>query len=150
MINIHPQLRDDCIHIGHFSLCQLLLSKDANYPWLILVPDRLDITEIYQLSHDDQVQLISESSYLSEVLKNNFNADKINIAALGNIVPQLHIHHIVRYNDDIAWPAPVWGHTSLKNYTAEKYEATIDKLRQGLTRDFIFDIEADSDAETES
>ena len=150
MINIHPQLQNDCVHIGHFSLSQLLLSKDANYPWFILVPNRKDITEIYQLSHEDQVQLISESSYLAEVLKNNFNADKINIGALGNVVPQLHIHHIARYKNDIAWPAPIWGHSSAKDYSVEVFDDVINKLRQGLTRDFLFDIEADSDAETES
>ena len=150
MINIHPQLQNDCIHIGHFPLCQLLLSKDANYPWFILVPNRSDITEIYQLSHDDQIQLINESSYLAEVLTNTFSADKINIGALGNVVPQLHIHHIARYKNDIAWPAPIWGHASAKNYTEEAFDAVINKLRQGLTHDFLFDIEADSDAETES
>ena len=149
MINIHPQLKNDCIHIGHFSLCQLLLSKDANYPWLILVPNRPDLTEIYQLSHEDQIQLISESSSLAEVLKTIFNADKINIAALGNVVPQLHIHHIARYTSDAAWPAPIWGHTSAKQYSSDAFEDVVDKLRQGLTRDFLFDIESDSDAETE-
>lgn len=108
------------------------------------------MTEIYQLSHDDQIQLISESSYLAEVLTNNFSADKINIGALGNTVPQLHIHHIARYKNDIAWPAPVWGHASAKDYTTEKLDGVISKLRQGLTRDFLFDEETDIDAETES
>lgn len=149
MINIHPQLQNDCIHIGHFPLCQLLLSKDANYPWFILVPDRIDITEIYQLSHEDQIQLISESSYLSEVLASHFNADKINIGAIGNLVPQLHIHHIARYKNDVAWPEPVWGHNDAKSYTEEEVVAVTEKLRLGLTRDFLFDIEADSESETE-
>ena len=149
MINIHPQLQNDCIHIGHFPLCQLLLAKDANYPWFILVPNRNDISEIYQLSHDDQIQLISESSYFAEVLTNNFNADKINIGALGNVVPQLHIHHIARYRDDVAWPAPIWNHSSPKDYTEAQVTNIIDKLRQGLTRDFLFDVESDSDSETE-
>ena len=149
MIDIHPQLKNDCIHIGHFPLCQLLLAKDANYPWFILVPNRNDLTEIYQLGHEDQIQLISESSYFAEVLSANFNADKINIGALGNMVPQLHIHHIARYEDDTAWPAPIWGHSSAKEYTDDALNQVIDKLRQGLTRDFLFDIEADLDAETE-
>ena len=143
MITIHPQLRNDCIHIGHFPLCQLLLSKDANYPWFILVPNRIDKTEIYQLDYDDQIQLMSESSYIAEVLVNNFNADKINIGALGNIVPQLHIHHIARYKNDIAWPSPIWGHASAKNYTSDQLDEVINKLRQGLTRDFLFDVEAE-------
>jgi len=149
MIDIHPRLKNDCIHIGHFPLCQLLLSKDANYPWFILVPNRNDITEIYQLGHEDQIQLISESSCFAEVLATNFNADKINIATLGNVVPQLHIHHIARYKNDIAWPAPVWGHADAKDYTDDELDNIIENLRQGLTRDFLFDIEADSDSETE-
>lgn len=141
MTNIHPQLQNDCINIGHFSLCQLLLSKDANYPWLILVPNRPDITEIYQLSQDDQVQLMKESSCLAKILTKHFNADKINIGALGNVVPQLHIHHIARYKNDIAWPAPIWGHSSAKQYEPETLHQVINRLRQGLSGNFVFEID---------
>ena len=132
MITIHPQLRNDCIHIGHFPLCQLLLSKDANYPWFILVPNRIDKTEIYQLEHDDQIQLMSESSYLAEVLVNNFNADKINIGALGNIVPQLHIHHIARFTTDKAWPKPVWGAFPAVPYENEQAESIKQQIFAAL------------------
>jgi len=106
---LHRQLQDDCFIIGQFPLSLLLLLNDSNYPWFILVPQRENIGEIHQLSEDDQQQLMRESSLLSGCIEKAFKADKINIAALGNMVPQLHIHHIVRYHGDAAWPAPVWG-----------------------------------------
>ena len=112
--------------------------KDSNYPWFILVPDREDITEIHQLSETDQQQLMSESSTLSRIIDKHFNADKINIAALGNLVPQLHIHHIVRYKTDAAWPAPVWGKVPLKAYTEEETNRVITRLRSGLSEGFEY------------
>ena len=115
--------------------------KDANYPWFILVPDRDDITEIYQLENTDQQQLIAESSALSRILCEQFNADKINIAALGNVVPQLHIHHIARYTSDAAWPAPVWGVQPALPYTEEAAERTINKLALGLEKGFDFSLQ---------
>ena len=112
--------------------------KDSNYPWFILVPDRDDITEIHQLNETDQQQLISESSALSSIIGKRFNADKINIAALGNLVPQLHIHHIVRYKNDAAWPAPVWGKLPAKAYTEEETNQVINRLRSSLSKDFKY------------
>jgi len=106
---LHPRLQQDSIEIGQFSLSQLLLINDSQYPWLVLVPKRENISEVYQLSEDDQILLQQESSLLAKKLASLYNADKMNIAAIGNMVPQLHIHHIVRYKDDIAWPAPIWG-----------------------------------------
>ena len=138
MAELHPQLRQDCLLIGRFSLCRLLLMRDANYPWFILVPDREGISEIYQLSEADQVQLLRESSRLASVLAERFQADKLNIAALGNVVPQLHIHHVVRYRDDAAWPAPVWGRVPARPYTPEGSAAVIEILRQGLRDDFEY------------
>ena len=107
--------------------------QDANYPWFILVPDREDVSEIYQLSTEDQVDLIKESSILSSVLKEQFAADKLNIAALGNIVPQLHVHHVVRYRDDPAWPAPVWGKIPMRPYATEQLEKATAKIKLGLS-----------------
>ena len=138
-LNIHHQLQKDCLLIGRFPLCRLLLAKDANYPWFILVPDRIDITEIYQLSRDDQIQLIAESSLLAGILKTEFHADKINIGALGNLVPQLHIHHIARYKNDVAWPAPIWGKTKAKDYLKNEIDSVIKKLKSVLIGDFIFE-----------
>ncbi len=106
---LHSQLKQDCFVLGRFPLSMLLLMNDSRYPWFILVPQRQGINEIHQLSDEDQQQLMRESSLLATCIETEFSADKINIAALGNIVPQLHIHHIVRYRTDPAWPAPVWG-----------------------------------------
>ncbi len=112
--------------------------RDANYPWFILVPDREAMTEIHQLSESDQQQLIAESSTLSSIIEKQFNADKINIAALGNLVPQLHIHHIVRYKTDPAWPAPVWGKLAAKPYSDEEMNRVISRLKPGLSADFKY------------
>jgi diadenosine tetraphosphate (Ap4A) HIT family hydrolase len=112
--------------------------KDSNYPWFILVPDREDITEIHQLNETDQQQLITESSVLSRIIDKQFNADKINIAALGNLVPQLHIHHIVRYKNDAAWPAPVWGKVPAKAYTEEETTQVITRLKPVLSEGFEY------------
>lgn len=129
---LHPQLQKDCLLLGSFELCQLLLMQDANYPWFILVPDRKDITEVFQLDEADQHLLIGESSMLASALQQQFKADKINIAMLGNIVPQLHIHHVVRYRDDVAWPAPVWGAHPAKPYSDKQKSEVIKRLKQGL------------------
>jgi diadenosine tetraphosphate (Ap4A) HIT family hydrolase len=129
MTELHPRLRQDCRLLGHFALCRLLLMDDANYPWFILVPDREGVTEIFHLSEADQRQLLRESSSLAAWLVETFQADKLNIAALGNLVPQLHIHHVVRYRDDPAWPAPVWGRVPPRPYTAEALERLLARLR---------------------
>ncbi len=133
-IIIHSTLRRDCETVGRFTLCHLLLMKDANYPWFILVPDRPDVSEIYQLNEQDQILLLRESSYLAEKLALHYRADKINIAALGNVVPQLHIHHIVRYRDDAAWPAPVWGAAPPKPYGPGELDARIGDISGVLTQ----------------
>ncbi len=132
MSNIHPQLLQDCLLLGRFPLSHLLLLKDANYPWFILVPNRDDISEIYQLSEADQRQLISESSLLSRLLVECFKADKMNIAALGNRVPQLHIHHVVRDQNDAAWPAPVWDAVPAKSYAEQALWQVVDQVREVL------------------
>lgn len=129
MAAIHPQLANDCLVIGRFKLCHLLFVKDANYPWFILVPDRDDIQEIYQLSKQDQAQLMDESCDLGEKLMQIFAGDKLNVAALGNQVPQLHLHHIVRYKSDPAWPGPVWGKVPSRAYSDQQLDDMITKLQ---------------------
>lgn len=117
MFTLDPILQRDTLVLGEFPLSQLLLMNDRNFPWFILVPRRADISEIYQLAPDDQRQLLVESSHLAQQLANTFKADKMNIAALGNVVRQLHVHHIVRYRHDPVWPAPVWGKLDPVPYT---------------------------------
>ncbi len=120
MIELHPQLKKDCIVLGEFTLCSLLLLNDSNYPWFILLPNRADTSEIHQLSTEDQQQLIVESTFFSLALEQIFQPDKLNIAVLGNVVPQLHLHHIARFTDDSCWPAPVWGAVTPVSYKPEQ------------------------------
>jgi diadenosine tetraphosphate (Ap4A) HIT family hydrolase len=119
MFTLHPQLQQDCIELGRFSLCRLLLLNDSRYPWCILVPQRDGIREIHELEADDQRQLLEESVRLGRFLAEEFRAHKLNVAALGNMVPQLHVHHIVRYSHDRAWPRPVWGLGEALPYSPE-------------------------------
>jgi len=132
MFELHPRLNEDCITVGSFPLCRLLLMNDSNYPWFILVPQRTGVREIFELSEDDQRQLLWESSSLSRLIADHFNADKINVAALGNMVSQLHIHHIVRYSSDAAWPAPVWGHAPAEPYSKQALDVMVTTLRELL------------------
>ncbi len=106
---LHPQLAQDCLFVTDLELCQVLLMNDSNYPWCILVPRVNDIREVYELSADNQQILARESAQLARAMMELFAGHKMNVAALGNMVPQLHIHHIVRKRDDLAWPKPVWG-----------------------------------------
>jgi diadenosine tetraphosphate (Ap4A) HIT family hydrolase len=134
MTDLHPQLQKDCLILGRFELSHLLLLNDSNYPWFILVPDRADITEVYELSDQDRNQLWLESHVLSAHIMLQFGGDKLNIGAIGNLVPQLHLHHIVRYRSDLAWPAPVWGKTAARPYSDEALTNRIEMLNlSGLT-----------------
>jgi diadenosine tetraphosphate (Ap4A) HIT family hydrolase len=132
MFSFDPLLLNDCEVLGKFYLCHVLLMRDANYPWCVLVPDREDKVEVFDLSEEDQKQLNIESNTLSMFLKKEFNADKMNVAALGNVVSQLHIHHIVRYKHDIAWPKPVWGAFPAKSYSDDEFNSLIAKLNNGF------------------
>lgn len=138
MFALDSRLQQDTLPIGDFPLCRLLLMKDAHYPWFILVPRREEVSELFQLDAEDQRVLWQETTELAETLKDTFSADKMNVAALGNVVAQLHMHVIVRRRDDAAWPAPVWGRHPAQPYTAEQVAAIRDKLRLVLTGDFRF------------
>ena len=125
---LHAQLKQDCFIVGQFELCLVLLLNDSQFPWFILVPQRENIREIYELRSEDQQLLIQESSYFSQKLATIFEAEKLNVAAIGNIVPQLHVHHIVRYQTDKAWPAPVWGKFAATPYTTQQRDSRISKV----------------------
>ena len=124
MFALHPQLAKDCHDLGRLALCRLLLMNDANYPWFILVPEREGVREIHELGDADRSRLWEESVLLARALVKGFAPHKLNIAALGNQVPQLHVHHIVRYTHDAAWPQPVWGRQPARPY----YGAEAEKL----------------------
>ena len=138
MFALDSRLQQDCLLVGDFPLCHLLLMNDAGYPWFILVPRREDVSELFQLDATDQRQLWHETTLLAETLKDTFAADKMNVATLGNVVSQLHMHVIVRKRDDAAWPAPVWGKHPAQPYTEEQVAAIRVRLRELLPADFIF------------
>ena len=127
---LDSRLAADCHRLGSLPLCELLLMNDAQYPWCILVPRRAGIREIYELSAADQALLLAESVALGRALRAAFGGDKLNVAALGNVVPQLHLHHIVRRAGDPAWPAPVWGKLPPQAYTIQQTQDFAGRLRQ--------------------
>ena len=93
------------------------MSRDARYPWLILVPRQADLREMHDLSNADQMRLMTDITHISQAMQTAWQADKVNVAALGNMVPQLHIHIIMRYRDDAAWPGPIWGVGAAQHYS---------------------------------
>ncbi|WP_372999787.1 HIT domain-containing protein [Marinobacter sp.] len=125
---LHERLKADTLGIGRTSLCEIRLMNDSTWPWVLLVPAVPGIREIYQLSADQQHQLVRESSVLSEAMMDVFGGDKMNVAALGNMVPQLHLHHIVRFEGDPAWPGPVWGKQAPVPYSNEELEQARQRL----------------------
>ena len=129
---LHKQLEADTVFITELDLCLVLLINDSNYPWTILVPKRTAATEIYKLSSDDQIQLLRESELLSMAMASVFKPDKLNVAAIGNMVPQLHVHHVARFKTDIAWPAPVWGFTQAVPYDAATLNNLVNDIEQKL------------------
>ena len=134
--SLHPQLAMDCVELADFPLCKLLLCNDSAYPWFILVPKVADISEVFQLEWEQQQQLLNESSLLSELLMQVFAGDKMNVAALGNVVEQLHVHHVVRFKDDAQWPKPIWGQQALTPYSDEEVTALKEKLLPQLAVTF--------------
>lgn len=103
------ELARDSYHIADWPLCDVRVMNDRQFPWFLLVPKVAGVTEFIDLNEDDQVQLLRESRFLCHWLKAEYSPDKLNVAALGNQVPQLHLHHIARFHADCAWPSPVWG-----------------------------------------
>jgi diadenosine tetraphosphate (Ap4A) HIT family hydrolase len=132
MFKLDIRLQQDTLYIASFKLCDALLMNDTRYPWVILVPRKEGLTEIYQLSKREQQQLMIESNTVAQKLAELVSADKMNVAALGNVVSQLHIHHVARYQQDETWPAPVWGKGQAVRYSEEEQEAVIIQLRQTL------------------
>jgi diadenosine tetraphosphate (Ap4A) HIT family hydrolase len=126
--SLHPHLKKDTIDIGDLPLCRVLVIKDANYPWLLLVPRRREVVEIIDLDEVGQAQLMTEIARVGRALKEITQCDKLNIAALGNVVPQLHVHVIARRSSDVAWPRPVWGVMPPVAHDAEEVQNFISAL----------------------
>lgn len=130
---LHPRLAADTFVLAQWPLCTLLLMNDAQYPWCILVPRRAGLREIHDLPEADQQQLLRESSVLGRALMQAFDGLKLNVAALGNLVPQLHVHHIVRFERDPAWPAPVWGKHPARPYDEAQRRTFVERLAAHVT-----------------
>lgn len=126
---LHPRLAADTSTVADLALCRVLLMNDRRYPWLILVPRREGLREVHELSPADRATLMDESCRVAELMQGMFSPDKLNIGVLGNIVPQLHVHHIARMASDPAWPGPVWGHSPAEPYVDQ---ARLIALRAAL------------------
>lgn len=130
--SLNPRLEGDSFPVIDLGLCTVRLMKDANYPWLLLVPRKPDLVEIIDLSEADQQQLMREIALSSQVLRTVTGCEKLNVGALGNQVSQLHVHVIARFQKDSAWPGPVWGAVPPTPYEDADADHLIDKLRVGL------------------
>ena len=129
---LDARLADDTHPVAQLPLCELRLMDDSHHPWLILVPRVPGATEVIDLPEDRQHALMREVSQVSRVLRAQFSPDKLNVAALGNVVSQLHVHVIARHMGDVAWPRPVWGQAAPRPYTPEALVARVATLREGL------------------
>lgn len=125
---LDPRLEADTLPLADLPLCRAVLMNDARYPWVILIPRVPAISEVFELSLPDQAQLWHEASVLGAAMKETFQGEKLNIATLGNIVRQLHVHLVVRYQDDASWPAPVWGNGSAEPYALNQQGARREQL----------------------
>ena len=148
MFRLDERLQQDTVALGRFPLCQVLLMKDSRYPWVILVPAQSNVFEYFHLSNEDQRQLMAESVYVAEKMNDHFAAKSMNVAALGNVVAQLHVHHVARYEDDPAWPGPVWGHSPAVPYDENALAKRVEEVSELLASHFLS--ESEITAETEA
>ncbi len=129
MFVLNQRLKDDTVEVLSLKLSLVLLMKDRSFPWLILVPKPENIREIHELSAKDRAVLMEEMSLASKVIEMLYKPDKINIGALGNVVPQLHIHVIGRFRTDRAWPGPVWGTGPAEPYSEDELRVVCERFR---------------------
>ena len=129
MFTLDPRLEKESLLIGEFELSRVLLMNDARYPWVILVPRVTGLTEVFDLTIEQQQQLMIESNGVASRLNTLVQADKMNVAALGNVVSQLHVHHVARFIQDDSWPAPVWGKGESIPYSKQESDAVIEQLK---------------------
>jgi len=129
---LHPQLAQDAVAVGDLALSRVLAMNDAGYPWLVVVPRRAGASEIIDLSAADQGALTVELAQVAGALKRLTGCDKLNIAAIGNMVPQLHVHVVARRRGDAAWPKPVWGAAPPQAYPPGALAQFVDEVRQAI------------------
>ena len=133
MFELDSRLQNDTFFVCDLTLSRVLLMNDSQFPWLILVPMRNDVAEIIDLTEQEQQMLLSESAKVSKAMQNLFSPYKLNVAALGNVVRQLHVHHVARFESDVAWPKPVWGNQSSVAYEESDAAEIISELKLKLT-----------------
>ncbi len=126
---LHPRLAQDSFAVASLRLCEVRLQNNRLFPWLVLVPQRDGVSEIIDLAESDRALLMQEISHASQVLKTLHRPDKLNVAALGNVVPQLHVHVIARFKHDQAWDKPVWGQGA-EPYAQAQRDSVIAALRE--------------------
>jgi diadenosine tetraphosphate (Ap4A) HIT family hydrolase len=131
--SLHPQLAADTVPVCDLPLSRLLAMNDANFPWLILVPRRAGVSEMIDLGAE-QALLMDEISRVSHALKDETRCDKLNVAAIGNVVPQLHVHIVARRKSDAVWPKPVWGALPRRDYEADAMERFVGAIRDRVCR----------------
>lgn len=136
--DLHPDLVRDGIPMGGFPLCRVLLINDAAYPWFVLVPKRENISDTIDLDPGDHATLWEESRIFSASIMKAFNGDKLNVAALGNMTPQLHVHHIVRFKSDAAWPGPIWGKQPLTPYSDIALKGATNTLKSAPIQGLLY------------
>ena len=129
---LHPQLERDTTPLGDLPLSRVLIINDANYPWLLLVPRRAGAVEVIDLDEVERAQLMSEIALTSRALKDVTECDKLNVAALGNAVPQLHVHIIARRKTDKAWPKPVWGAVPPISHDSKELDRFMEAMKKKL------------------
>ena len=129
---LHPQLERDTTQLGDLPLSRVLIINDANYPWLLLVPRRAGAVELIDLDDVERAQLMSEITLASRALKEVTECDKLNVAALGNAVPQLHVHVIARRKTDKAWPKPVWGAVPPISHDGKELDRFMEAMKKKL------------------
>ena len=132
MFELNPRLEADTDWVLDLQLSLVLLMNDSRYPWLILVPRIPNVREWLDLSSTDQALLLAEQLQVSQCLQTLLSPDKLNIATLGNIVPQLHLHIIARFETDFAWPSPVWGRGDSVRYPPDEKVALLGQYRSAL------------------
>jgi diadenosine tetraphosphate (Ap4A) HIT family hydrolase len=129
---LHPRIDADTVPVGRFPQTRVLLHRDARYPWVMLVPEHEGAREIHDLPHELRHRLLDQSCGVAEAMQRLFDADKMNVAALGNMVPQLHLHHIARAEGDDAWPGPIWGAHPALEYAPEALDQRLAALRDAF------------------
>lgn len=134
MFELDTRLHNDTYFVCDLALSRVLLMNDSQFPWLILVPRKHNVSEIIELTEEEQIVLLKESALVSKAMQELFSPLKLNVAALGNVVRQLHVHHVARFDTDVAWPKPVWGNQPSKPYQEVQAKTLVAQIKTLLTQ----------------